>query len=263
MSKVCKHCDLAWNDKSPTKFCICCGRTLVHVDDNPEDYRPVNKKHIVATCLWLIMLALSILLSLSRNYHPCIDMGYWGYFKKTLSGSFVLVGDHGASGRIDVSNEGEKSIFSVDYLGEKYTAELRWTKTSDGKRIAHIRYSDGEYYSGIYNSYLMEPLYSSKGNDDWENYRLCGALCLIDQEDWDYRGSPSPIFAGGIIYVWGLLSFAAPDFANALASKNKPIDELTDRDRKAYHIGGVVMMLLGIAVMMIVTDKVPHGRFFL
>lgn len=159
---------------------------------------------------------------------------------------------------ISVEKFGNRTEFTVSLGGKQQSAGMEWAQDK-----VNITYDDGSVEEGtwdgewIYGEDGMPlALYTDEVFADFDGDHfyigkgaLSNALCRIDQNETEIRGSVLILLMGGILYLIGVLTYLFPNESYFFMSRwafQKA--ELSDAGISAQKIGAAISIIAGIVI---------------
>ena len=152
--------------------------------------------------------------------------------------------------RVSLSHDGDKTLCDIRFGAETLSAALTW----NGERV-RIEYDDGTVVAGVWypaEKWVMDeegmPVIWSDGATVIVNGEtvsigrgaLANALCRMDTNAAEPRGSAALPLAGALLYALGAAALLWPRY-------NVP--ELSEEGAAAQRLGGAAMMAVSAFVM--------------
>lgn len=162
--------------------------------------------------------------------------------------------------RVALSHDGDKTLCDIRFGVETFSAALTW----NGERV-RIEYDDGTVIAGVWRSAEMGltredgfPLAWGDGvtisvNGEPERISrstLAGALCRMDKDAAEPRGSAALPLGGALLYALGAAALLWPEQTFFFASRWRyNVPELSEEGAAAQRLGGAAMMAAAAFVM--------------
>lgn len=210
------------------------------------------KKRIIALALILALLFAAALLFNARRG---VSLGE--HFLRRKSGS---VFEESARWRIALSRGADGTAFDIRAGEEALRATLTWQDA-----YARVAFDDGETIEGAWRAAdatligadgvplaWMDGIFISVNGESLPVSRaaLANALCRIDTDHTEARGSLLLPFAGAALYALGAAAFLWPEAVYFLGMRWRyETAELSDAGRLAEQTGGVAAMLAAALMM--------------
>ncbi len=162
--------------------------------------------------------------------------------------------------RVSLSHDGDKTLCDIRFGAETLSAALTW----NGERV-RIEYDDGTVVAGVWypaEKWVMDeegmPVIWSDGATVIVNGEtvsigrgaLANALCRMDTNAAEPRGSAALPLAGALLYALGAAALLWPEQTFFFANRWRyNVPELSEEGAAAQRLGGVAMMAVSAFVM--------------
>lgn len=162
--------------------------------------------------------------------------------------------------RVSLSHDGDKTLCDIRFGAETLSAALTW----NGERV-RIEYDDGTVVAGVWypaEKWVMDeegmPVIWSDGVTVIVNGEtvsigrgaLANALCRMDTNAAEPRGSAALPLAGALLYALGAAALLWPEQTFFFANRWRyNVPELSEEGAAAQRLGGVAMMAVSAFVM--------------
>ena len=162
--------------------------------------------------------------------------------------------------RVSLSHDGDKTLCDIRFGAETLSAALSW----NGERV-RIEYDDGTVVAGVWypaEKWVMDeegmPVIWSDGATVIVNGEtvsigrgaLANALCRMDTNAAEPRGSAALPLAGALLYALGAAALLWPEQTFFFANRWRyNVPELSEEGAAAQRLGGVAMMAVSVFVM--------------
>ena len=162
--------------------------------------------------------------------------------------------------RVSLSHDGDKTLCDIRFGAETLSAALTW----NGERV-RIEYDDGTVVAGVWypaEKWVMDeegmPVIWSDGATVTVNGEtvsigrgaLANALCRMDTNAAEPRGSAALPLAGALLYALGAAALLWPEQTFFFANRWRyNVPELSEEGAAAQRLGGVAMMAVSAFVM--------------
>lgn len=212
----------------------------------------MKKKIAVLAAVLLALFASAMAFNLQRG----VTVGEY-FLPRHGEGLYQKNADY----RVALSHDGDGTHCDIRFGAETLSAVLTW----NGERV-RVEYDDGTVVAGVWFSAEMGltredgfPL--AWGEDDVtivvngepervSRITLAGALCRMDQDAAERRGSAALPLAGALLYALGAAALLWPEQTFFFASRWRyNVPELSEEGAAAQRLGGVAMMAVSAFVM--------------
>lgn len=162
--------------------------------------------------------------------------------------------------RVSLSHDGDKTLCDIRFGAETLSAALTW----NGERV-RIEYDDGTVVAGVWypaEKWVMDeegmPVIWSDGATVIVNGEtvsigrgaLANALCRMDTNAAEPRGSAALPLAGALLYALGAAALLWPEQTFFFANRWRyNVPELSEEGAAAQRLGGAAMMAVSAFVM--------------
>lgn len=162
--------------------------------------------------------------------------------------------------RVSLSHDGDKTLCDIRFGAETLSAALTW----NGERV-RIEYDDGTVVAGVWypaEKWVMDeegmPVIWSDGATVIVNGEtvsigrgaLANALCRMDTNAAEPRGSAALPLTGALLYALGAAALLWPEQTFFFANRWRyNVPELSEEGAAAQRLGGVAMMAVSAFVM--------------
>ncbi|MDY2835445.1 MAG: hypothetical protein SOW46_09650 [Candidatus Aphodomonas sp.] len=162
--------------------------------------------------------------------------------------------------RVSLSHDGDKTLCDIRFGAETLSAALIW----NGERV-RIEYDDGTVVAGVWypaEKWVMDeegmPVIWSDGATVIVNGEtvsigrgaLANALCRMDTNAAEPRGSAALPLTGALLYALGAAALLWPEQTFFFANRWRyNVPELSEEGAAAQRLGGVAMMAVSAFVM--------------
>lgn len=162
--------------------------------------------------------------------------------------------------RVALTRGEDETVCEIHLGAQTLSAVLRW----QGER-ARVEYDDGTVIEGVWNADYMwltdengRPVFWNDGvtvviNGDTVSIgrdALADALCRMDTNATETRGSAAVPLVGALLYIVGAAAFLWPEQTYFLGSRWRfNVAELSDDGKLMQKAGGVITMLGSIVLM--------------
>lgn len=162
--------------------------------------------------------------------------------------------------RVSLSHDGDKTLCDIRFGAETLSAALTW----NGERV-RIEYDDGTVVAGVWypaEKWVMDeegmPVIWSDGATVIVNGEtvsigrgaLANALCRMDTNAAEPRGSAALPLVGALLYALGAAALLWPEQTFFFANRWRyNVPELSEEGAAAQRLGGVAMMAVSAFVM--------------
>ena len=162
--------------------------------------------------------------------------------------------------RVSLSHDGDKTLCDIRFGAETLSAALSW----NGERV-RIEYDDGTVVAGVWypaEKWVMDeegmPVIWSDGATVIVNGEtvsigrgaLANALCRMDTNAAEPRGSAALPLTGALLYALGAAALLWPEQTFFFANRWRyNVPELSEEGAAAQRLGGVAMMAVSAFVM--------------
>ena len=162
--------------------------------------------------------------------------------------------------RVSLSHDGDKTLCDIRFGAETLSAALSW----NGERV-RIEYDDGTVVAGVWypaEKWVMDeegmPVIWSDGATVIVNGEtvsigrgaLANALCRMDTNAAEPRGSAALPLAGALLYALGAAALLWPEQTFFFANRWRyNVPELSEEGAAAQRLGGAAMMAVSAFVM--------------
>ncbi|MDD7446214.1 MAG: hypothetical protein PUK79_07295 [Clostridiales bacterium] len=162
--------------------------------------------------------------------------------------------------RVSLSHDGDKTLCDIRFGAETLSAALIW----NGERV-RIEYDDGTVVAGVWypaEKWVMDeegmPVIWSDGATVIVNGEtvsigrgaLANALCRMDTNAAEPRGSAALLLVGALLYALGAAALLWPEQTFFFANRWRyNVPELSEEGAAAQRLGGVAMMAVSAFVM--------------
>lgn len=162
--------------------------------------------------------------------------------------------------RVSLSHDGDKTLCDIRFGAETLSAALTW----NGERV-RIEYDDGTVVAGVWypaEKWVMDeedmPVIWSDGVTVIVNGEtvsigrgaLANALCRMDTNAAEPRGSAALPLAGALLYALGAAALLWPEQTFFFANRWRyNVPELSEEGAAAQRLGGAAMMAVSAFVM--------------
>ena len=162
--------------------------------------------------------------------------------------------------RVSLSHDGDKTLCDIRFGAETLSAALTW----NGERV-RIEYDDGTVVAGVWypaEKWVMDeegmPVIWSDGATVIVNGEtvsigrgaLANALCRMDTNAAEPRGSAALLLVGALLYALGAAALLWPEQTFFFANRWRyNVPELSEEGAAAQRLGGAAMMSVSAFVM--------------
>ena len=162
--------------------------------------------------------------------------------------------------RVSLSHDGDKTLCDIRFGAETLSAALTW----NGERV-RIEYDDGTVVAGVWypaEKWVMDeegmPVIWSDGVTVIVNGEtvsigrgaLANALCRMDTNAAEPRGSAALLLVGALLYALGAAALLWPEQTFFFANRWRyNVPELSEEGAAAQRLGGAAMMAVSAFVM--------------
>ena len=162
--------------------------------------------------------------------------------------------------RVSLSHDGDKTLCDIRFGAETLSAALTW----NGERV-RIEYDDGTVVAGVWypaEKWVMDeegmPVIWSDGATVIVNGEtvsigrgaLANALCRMDTNAAEPRGSAALLLVGVLLYALGAAALLWPEQTFFFANRWRyNVPELSEEGAAAQRLGGAAMMAVSAFVM--------------
>lgn len=162
--------------------------------------------------------------------------------------------------RVSLSHDGDKTLCDIRFGAETLSAALTW----NGERV-RIEYDDGTVVAGVWypaEKWVMDeegmPVIWSDGATVIVNGEtvsigrgaLANALCRMDTNAAEPRGSAALLLVGALLYALGAAALLWPEQTFFFANRWRyNVPELSEEGAAAQRLGGAAMMAVSAFVM--------------
>ena len=162
--------------------------------------------------------------------------------------------------RVSLSHDGDKTLCDIRFGAETLSAALTW----NGERV-RIEYDDGTVVAGVWypaEKWVMDeegmPVIWSDGATVIVNGEtvsigrgaLANALCRMETNAAEPRGSAALPLAGALLYALGAAALLWPEQTFFFANRWRyHVPELSEEGAAAQRLGGAAMMAVSAFVM--------------